>query len=101
MVRGQGSHTRLREANPAYQLRLCSNFFRDLMVVPHQPLVTSDETSLSVYPEPQNAPRVGAEVHVLDSPRGVNTRSRRPITIVDHTPRGAHKVTGESPWYGV
>ncbi len=22
------------------------------------------------------------------SPRGVNTRSRRPITIVDHTPRG-------------
>jgi hypothetical protein len=30
-----------------------------------KPLVTSDETFLSVYPEPQITPRVGVEVHVL------------------------------------
>lgn len=33
-------------------------------------------------------------VKVPDSPRGVNTRSRRFITIVENTPRSAHKVTG-------
>jgi hypothetical protein len=86
------------------------------MVVPHPPLVTSDETSLSVYPEPQITPRVGAEVYpvkyaflsqnfgllyplfhgvnVPNFPRGVNTRSRRFITIVENTPRGVIKSPG-------
>jgi len=52
---------RLREAEPAYQLHLCSNVFRDLTVVPHQPLVTSDETSLSGYPEPPVEPSSRAQ----------------------------------------
>jgi len=46
----------------------------------------------AVLPRTTERPVHNAEINVPDSPRGVNSRSRRLISSVDNTPRGAQIV---------